>query len=509
MHRENEEKKKRFPLWYLQVTPLKAGLVVKEGVGEQPLTEEEVRLRLNREGVTAKINERALSEALRTLLPGEYILAEGIPPIPGKEGWVEWFVQTEEEHRFLEENGKVNYLEFFRIPSVAAGEKIALIHPAISGKEGVDVRGKAISPPPVKEARVVLGAGVALNEEEGLVQSLKNGLLKVRKKAGGYHVAVTPTLIQPGDVDLSTGNLRFRGDIQINGSIMEGMTVEADGDVRVSGNVTNATIRAGGSILVQGQVIRSRLFAGVSPYQEFLKKFQSVAEGLEKVSIGLHQMSQMPQGKWITNKEGHTIKPAIHLLVQKMTPELPKIIEALEKERKKLTLSKEMADAIERMGRLQGSEAASMEEKITYDSFIAFVRSLERIVQSSPSEEEKEISVICNGILNSHIQSNGDVEITHRGSYHSVILAKGEVKGKGSVRGGEIEAGERIDLEEVGSMAGIKTLLRLRHPQGTIRLGKAFPETEVQISLLKHAFQKEEGKILIFIQEGDLKISRG
>lgn len=496
------------PLWYIQVDPVTVRLVVKKGEGKVPFTEEEVRKRLIEEGVTVPLHEEALSKAFAEGKTGEYILAEGVPPEEGKEGYVEWYVQTEEEHRYLEEDGKVNYLEFFRIPSVANGDRIARIYPPVPGKEGKDVRGKVIPAPPVKEARVVLGAGVRLNEEERIIYATTNGLLKVKKKAGGFHISVIPTLIQPGDVDLSTGNLRFRGDIQISGNITEQMTVEADGDVKVSGNVTRATVRAGGSIIVQGQVISSFLTAGISPFQELMRKFQYVTGELEKVALGLNQLSQMPQGRWIVQEEKN-ILPAIRLISKQISPDLEKVIKELGMMRQKITLAKDLSDAIDVMCQIKEITSDKSAIEITYPKFLQFISTFKNLLIAHPVEEKREVMVVISGLLNSTIQSEGDVVITQRGSYHSTIRAKGNVQGMGVVRGGEIEANERIELEEVGSQAGIKTILKVRLPEGIIRLTKAYPETEVHIDDLGYIFRTEEVKISIYIQDREIHISRG
>ncbi|WP_028988283.1 DUF342 domain-containing protein [Thermicanus aegyptius] len=512
MEREGLGKeRKKYPLWHLHIEPLKVRLIVKQGEGEAPFTEEEVKRRLMQEGIKLPIQEEELRVALHAPPPGEYLLAEGTPPENGKDGWVEWFVQTQEEHRFVEENGRINYLDFFRIPSVAAGDRIAQIFPPQPGREGSGVRGEPIPPPPVRAVNIALGQGVRLDEEGKVIYATINGYLKVKTKSGGYHISVAPTLIQSGDVDLSTGNIRFRGDIQISGNINEGMTVEADGDIRVGGNVMKATVKAGGSILVQGQAIGSHLSAGVSPLQELKFTLEKIKEDLEKVDVGIHQISQTPQGKWILQEEQQTILPVVKLLIQKINPRIGEEIKELAKERQKISLPKDWLEVIDGLQQVQAqlSHTGGSPPDITYVRFQKLLLHLKQLLKENPAEDKKDVKVVLSSLLNSKVESKGDVEVTQRGGYHSIIDAGGSVRGKGSYRGGEIRSGHRVELEEVGSQAGVRTLVEVLDPEGVVRLNKVYPETEVLIGGKGHFFTREEAKVSIRIKEGEIHLTRG
>ena len=61
-----------------------------------------------------------------------------------------------------------------------------------------------------------------------------------------------------GDIDSSIGNLQHHGSVKIHGSVLPGMKVEAQGDVLVTGEVTDAELQAGGDLTVLGLVTGSR-----------------------------------------------------------------------------------------------------------------------------------------------------------------------------------------------------------------------------------------------------------
>ena len=77
---------------------------------------------------------------------------------------------------------------------------------------------------------------------------------------------VKPVLEVPGDVDFSTGNINFLGDVNIRGNVLSGFTVRAMGNVRVEGVVeAGSSVEAGqghvpaalgGDLLVQDRAAR-------------------------------------------------------------------------------------------------------------------------------------------------------------------------------------------------------------------------------------------------------------
>ena len=65
-------------------------------------------------------------------------------------------------------------------------------------------------------------------------------------------VELSSLLEIPGDVDFSTGNIRFEGSVKIHGDVRSGFEVSADGSIEIDGAVENAILRAKGDITVKG-----------------------------------------------------------------------------------------------------------------------------------------------------------------------------------------------------------------------------------------------------------------
>ena len=61
-----------------------------------------------------------------------------------------------------------------------------------------------------------------------------------------YHV--------PGNVDIETGHIKHPGAVLVDGDVLAGARVEADGDIEVRGTVEASYIHTGGSLTVHGGI---------------------------------------------------------------------------------------------------------------------------------------------------------------------------------------------------------------------------------------------------------------
>ena len=139
--------------------------------------------------------------------------------------------------------------------------------------------GKVINWENRKIQEIQIGEGVVLSED-GLTRAdqpgrpvLENGVLKVLKI---YELNK--------DVDLSTGNIRFNGEIIIRGNVTEQLKVEAfSGGIQIYGMVTQAQIQASRDIVISKNAISSKISAGGDAIA-FLKLSSFLNELTEQVS---------------------------------------------------------------------------------------------------------------------------------------------------------------------------------------------------------------------------------
>lgn len=93
--------------------------------------------------------------------------------------------------------------------------------------------------------------------------------------------------------------------------------------------------------------------------------------------------------------------------------------------------------------------------------------------------------------INSVLYSNGNIEVTSKGLYHSSVTAGHDIKVRGVCRGGEIIAANKISLQNTGSVNLIKTVVRTGE-KGNITIGHAHAGTEIHVGNRSYTFTANE-----------------
>ncbi|HTY09828.1 MAG TPA: FapA family protein [Bacteroidota bacterium] len=186
-----------------------------------------------------------LSAAQRTPV----LIAEGIEPVVGKDGWVECLIDVQTPELLEEKGGVVDMHNLHRIHNVKKGERLVVIHPPEDGTPGMSVRGFPILPKPGKKARVFRGTCIASDPNQpDVLTATEDGHFLV--KSDGT-IEVQPVLTIRGDVDFSTGDIDFIGSLIVTGDVKSDFTLKVKKDIEVRGNVGDATIMAGGNVIVK------------------------------------------------------------------------------------------------------------------------------------------------------------------------------------------------------------------------------------------------------------------
>lgn len=217
--------------------------------------------------LTAAMLDQALKEAdisyglNKTLLdslpehPERYFhlfpVASGEPAVNGVDGkLVDLFPRTREYQIKPDENNRVDYTALDIVHNVEEGGIICKIFPPTPGKTGRTVQDKEIPARDGRPAAVPMGRHTQVTESgDALVASITGHV-----EFSGRSFQVKPLLEIPGNVDFSTGNVDFLGDVTIHGDIRSGFTVRAVGNIKVGGVVEACTVEAGGDLLVAGGV---------------------------------------------------------------------------------------------------------------------------------------------------------------------------------------------------------------------------------------------------------------
>ncbi len=190
-------------------------------------------------------------------------IAHGQVRVEGKDAEVVYIAPgLKNKQSFGQSQPVVNPFGQHKVDSVSPGDVIAGKNLPEQGINGVDVFGKPIECTNPRDIIIQAGDGVVLIKESTVVAT-KPGHPRVTKISNYiYKFSVVPIMVIAKDLDISAGNINFDGDVVIYGSILEGLRVEATGEVHVSGNVIMAEIIAGNHVKIGRNVISSRIRAG-------------------------------------------------------------------------------------------------------------------------------------------------------------------------------------------------------------------------------------------------------
>ncbi len=232
--------KDRMAAWFFVIPPFNDG---------QDIKEEDLKSILNQEHVSIGIMEESLKSIVENQIYGQAVLvAKGILARNGIDGSIKDHYKRDLKIEFIEdENGSVDYKNLNNIQSVKEGEVISSIALAVPGENGMTITGQPY-PCTIKgtDVLVPVGRNTKLTEDRTLLVSQKTG--HVTFINGKFQV--DPILKINGNIDNSTGNLDYDGDILITGDVRNGFSVKATGRIDIRGSVEGAQITALGSITI-------------------------------------------------------------------------------------------------------------------------------------------------------------------------------------------------------------------------------------------------------------------
>lgn len=470
------------------------------------LTRDELLDELRRQQVVLGIDEEAIRQACTATVAGEIIVARGQPPQPGEDGRVEYLFPTAGANRVeVGEEERVDYREMVIRASAAAGDLLAVKVPPQPGKPGQTVTGKVITPPEPRDVELVAGRGTAVIDGQRCV-AREEGQPQLHQRRGQVVIDIIPVLLHRGDVNLASGNLKFKGGINITGNVTETMQVAASQDVEISGDVTQATVKAGGSIIIRRNCIASTLVAGGvhGVYQSVEPLLADLAQQLSLLQTAIQQLNKGTNWQRQPDRQYNT-GYLVNILVENKFKKIPAQASRLEQltkgvqggpqEQRLVQLAQELARAFRNPAAMQGLGSANLER------LIASVLELAAYCREIPQDGGH---ITLNYALNSKLQASGQVKVTGRGCFNTEIIAGGKVEIQGVFRGGSIYASDDVFAQEVGSSGGARTHIRVAEGK-TIKAGKIWTNCTLQIGKRIRQIDNEESRLMAYLNhEGDL-----
>jgi len=246
--------------------------------------------KLGESGIVAILEEAGIvgynMEVVRTLASHKvyerkYAIAKGRPPINGADGYLQYHFNNQNlrPKPKIMEDGSVDFRQLGLIRLCERGDVLVTSVPPRGGKDGLDVTGNVIpfvagrAPQPLP-----IGKNAYVSEDGLHLIADVSGQLIIQQ--GKIHIS--PCLEIKENVDNSTGDINFNGQVVINGNVLTGFTVKAEGNIEVHGVCEGAILETPADIVIgrgaQG-MDRAKLTAGGSITAQFIEGCSVSAEG--------------------------------------------------------------------------------------------------------------------------------------------------------------------------------------------------------------------------------------
>ncbi len=207
-------------------------------------------LKMNK--VIACIDYKAIDEFLKERhYNTDIILAKGNNAEQGSNGYVNYHFETNVNAQpKINEDGSVDYHQLDLIQHVKAGDLLASVVPAVPGKSGELVTGKTVSPGKVSNPKLQCGKNIKIS---------KDGMQMFSEVSGHVYLVDNKVFVSNiyevlGNVDSSTGDIQYNGDIHVKGNVTSGFSLKSEGQIIVDGVVEGGRLEAVGPIVIKGGI---------------------------------------------------------------------------------------------------------------------------------------------------------------------------------------------------------------------------------------------------------------
>lgn len=482
-------------------------LVLTASVREElisPIDLEQVNEMLAKANVVKGIDYSQIVEFIRSPERKKVVLARGVPAVPPKDESVEVLFPANVDYApAVKEDGTVDFHELKRVISVEEGILLAEKHPGAPGAPGYNVAGEPVMPPESHKVVLNAGKGAFLDEGGKTVRSGRIGRPVVKKSGLVCFISVEDVLIHDGNVDIKSGNLRFKGSLLVvHGNVDESMTVHTTGLVIVDGIVTGAKIIANDKIHISGNSVNSLVSSGVSG--EFIEKalgyLQELKKGFRQIADIVKNLSTQEKVKNSRISYGYMVK----LVMEKRFNEVPENVSKINHLIK--SFFEDMPDEVEKAILTINKAVADPHRITTDDDFSETLQDIDLLWNFFNSKHSNKADLDIAGAVNCHLLATGNATIRRNGCFNTTIEAGGNVKISSVFRGGSILAGGSVWIEQAGTETAVRTVIEVGD-KGEVRIKQCNEGVIIKVgNRLGRVMSKARDLIARIDRKGNLEI---
>jgi len=233
---------------------------------------------LSDQSVVVGIKQDVISESLEDDVHNvPVIIAEGQKPQNGDDAKINYNFRIEKKVRLHEdEKGQMNFKDLDLVENVVAGQLLATKTPPTEGKEGRTITNRILTAKNGNDVPLNPGKNTELSPDGMSIIATINGQVVLFNNK----VNVEPIYEVKGDVDIHTGNILFLGTVIVKGSVEDGFSIKAAGDIEIMGSVGKCLLDAEGDVHIkQGCMgkLGGNIKAGGSVWAKFLEQINVTA----------------------------------------------------------------------------------------------------------------------------------------------------------------------------------------------------------------------------------------
>ena len=284
-----------------------------------PLTAAAIFEIVGNAGITNGLDEELVEHLHDKVLDRPTVVARGQLTKDGQDARIEYVFealqsdkereQEQKKESVVASEGRVDFREMGRGPaSVEPGAVLARKVPVVPAEDGFTVRGKVIpaKKPKDVELRRLAGQNTRVSDDGMEVVATAGGMAS----RVGDRIAVLPVHTVDGDVDFKTGNVYFEGNLQVRGGVKPGFKVTATGSVNIGGTVEASTIEAGGDVIVTGGIVGQKecvIRSGGAVTARFVQEAEIHAGGSVTIASEVRESTIISEGKVTISGAGRLV----------------------------------------------------------------------------------------------------------------------------------------------------------------------------------------------------------
>ncbi len=409
-----------------------------------------------KKGIRVEVNTTLIMQELMNPTFKPILVAEGLPFIPAVDAQLESFIVQNITEIMEEVDGKVDFKNRLKIPTVKAGQVIAQLHPPKEGKDGINIFGDILHPKPPKKLEVRVKPRVRLNDD-GTVIALQSGRPSITGRTV-KHIDILDTYIVEGDVCMKTGNIYFNGDVIVRGNVRDNMSVECSGSLFVYGNVYNARLTATQHIYIFGTVINSKVIAGQLSvfYSSIYKLSQDLSITIVKLQEALDQLKSSLQAKGLAFDFGHVLTTLIDAKFSRIIQNANDIFTIIQEMPNQAKVSAKFRILLNSLLKFKHPHTIrTVHSEAELHSILFSVKDVITEMESMITDASQ---VQIDSANMATIKTNGDIVVKKEGVINSNLFAGGNIFFDlldSVTRGGKLEALKSIRAGVVGTQLGV------------------------------------------------------